>query len=730
MPITGVSWSFSDDLSPLLVGVTLALAVLSLALLALEARRAEARRALVVGLGAISVLLLALAILRPATVQLRSSSIGPKVMVLVDGSRRMQLADGDSTRRQRALELVGQLEGHFKEARLSVMEFADGALRPLEGAEDAALGQSSDFLQSLSRLQAELGEKPEAFVVVSDGRLSSPASSAELQRLPVAGLGVPIHAVQVADTTPKDASIRKVSTAGAAVAHQPLALTIEIGCAGGLLCGEVPVTVRELRYGSEPALLAQGVAKVVEGLGKVELELVLERAGTRVVEVAIAPPPGDTIPENDSRVLAFTVTRDRIRLLHIAGRPTYDVRALRMWLKSDESVDLIAFFILRTNEDDTQSDNSELALIPFPVDELFTEHLASFDAVVLQDIDAVAYRLLQYLPGLARYVEAGGGIIMVGGPTAFAGGRYAGTAIERVLPVALVSGKSPFDLSQFVPTYTEAGRAAPALRGLRELVGEALPEMPGANILGPARDNAIVLWEHPVLKASGQPMPVLALGEAGDGRSIALGIDGSYLLGFGSVGVQTAGRGFGSLWDGLLGWLMRDPRYEAARMELEGACIEGQKATLVLTRLPGAEGDVELTLERLGESSPTPEVKRYPANTAGPLKLELEGLKAGGYTARAQIGRAPPTRYDFACERGGEAWSDSRPDTPRLQAIAEATSGRFVGRRELGSLPVPKPAQVAAERRVSPWLPSWIWSLAAAVALGAAWLVRRQSGLV
>ena len=35
----------------------------------------------------------------------------------------------------------------------------------------------------------------------------------------------------------------------------------------------------------------------------------------------------------------------------------------------------------------------ELALINFPVDELFTEHLRSFDAVILQDIDAARYTL-------------------------------------------------------------------------------------------------------------------------------------------------------------------------------------------------------------------------------------------------------------------------------------------------------------------------------------------------
>ena len=63
-------------------------------------------------------------------------------------------------------------------------------------------------------------------------------------------------------------------------------------------------------------------------------------------------------------------------------------------------------------------------------------------------------------------------------------------------------------------------------------------------------------------------MPVLALGEAGDGRSIALGVDGTHALAFSEFADRAAGRAYGALWDGLVGWLMRDPRYEALRLEL------------------------------------------------------------------------------------------------------------------------------------------------------------------
>src|SRR6185436_12583537 len=151
----------------------------------------------------------------------------------------------------------------------------------------------------------------------------------------------------------------------------------------------------------------------------------------------------------------------------------------------------------------------------FTVDELFSQHLPSFDAVVLQDFDAAPYGLTKHLPSLARYVDKGGGLIMVGGPDAFGPGHYAGTELARVLPVELdpAARASGVDLASFVPRITEAGRAAPVLAPLRALIGEDLPDMPGTNVVQDARASATVLLEHPTRTTkSGAPMPILALG--------------------------------------------------------------------------------------------------------------------------------------------------------------------------------------------------------------------------
>lgn len=730
--MSATGWALSDDLGRPAVVVVLTVALAAIVVLAIEIRSRQRGGWLVVATGLVGVALLVAAVTRPARVAVRGTLVGPKIVVLLDQSRRLLIHAGKSTRRQRALDAVSAVRSHFSGARVSVLGFGEGAALPIEDAAQQAQGLTvdSDLTAALSGLE-RTWERPQAVVVISDGRLSAPGAG-DVTHDALGRFGVPLHTVKVETRAPKDAAIRSVQAAGAAVAHQPLALRIEVGCSGGLACNSLPVTVYELVSGAERSVLASGEAKVEEGIGRVELEVTLDRAGARVLEVAIDAPPDDELPENNSRLLTFSVARDRVRLLHLAGRPTYDVRALRRWLKSDEAVDVVAFFILRESnhgEDDPHAGESELALIEFPVNELFTVHLRSFDAIILQDIDAIRYKLAQHLPALASYVEAGGGLIMVGGPSSFAGGNYARTPLDAVLPVEQVASTESYDPAPFVPAYTAAGREAPITRGLRDLVGEDLPTMHGANLLGAPRPGAIVLWEHARLQVAGGRMPILALGEAGDGRSIALAVDDTHQLAFGQFAAKVAGRSYGALWDGLLGWLMRDPRYEAARVELAHDCVSGEKTALQVKRLPGMTGAVEAILEPLGRSAPRPIRLESTASNDAMVSIPLPDLEPGGYSARVRVGAAPPTRLDFACERGGPAFSDSRPDAERLERIAAVTGGRSVDFDGVDSLPIPEATEVAAERHVSPVLPAWAWALAASVALGVHWVSRRQSGL-
>jgi uncharacterized membrane protein len=723
-------------------------------MLLVELRRGGRGGFLVAMTGLLAAAGLLAAVLRPARVAARESTVGARVVVLADTSRSMALkGDRGAPRRDQRDEAIAELRKRNPTVRLSVLGFGEGLPTQVGGAptgdDSSARAPRSDLATALHALGASSDERAAAVVVVSDGRLDDPqegASDAALRALGEAA-GVPIDAIATTRDAPYDASIRRVSAAGAAVAHVPIPLRVEVGCAGGLACEDLPVTARELRDDGPPALLASGIAHAKDGTAVLDLTITLERAGARIVEVAIAAPPGDTIPDNDRRLLSFEVSREHVRVLHVAGRPTNDVSALRQWLKSDASVDVVAFFILRTPTDDVHASQNELSLIPFPVEELFTEQLPSFDAVVLQDFDAQPYGLEKYLENIRRYVRAGGGLVMVGGQNSFVAGGYAGTPLSDVLPVELdgSANAASADPAAFEPRWTPEGLAAPLLGPLRDVVGDRLPPMPGVNLLGDLRVGGVALWTHPTRTTRrGNRMPVLAIGEEGDGRTIALGVDGAWELKFSRVGAETAGRGHGALWDGLLGWLMRDPRFEPAQIDVIGGCTAGLPVSirarlLQSASLPdpdakdpaagAASSVVGLDLRRIDAQLPPIHVERPRPAGASSVDLTLPPLEAGGYTALLRLPGGATTRHDFACEAGGDEWADSRPDPQRLEALARATSGSFAFASEAGALRLPDPTVVSAERHVTPVAPPWAWTLAAATLLGVHWIARRRRGL-
>ncbi len=729
-----------------LVGISLAL------LFGWELRKRERGGLVIVATGVVALAALLAAILRPVRVAARESVVGAKVVVLADVSRSMALPQGGGTRADVETAAIAELTKQSKDARLVVFGFGNGPPTPIGGGGGgggekanpneaptaiAARAPRSDLAAALRAVASSAEERPQAIVVVSDGRLDDPTEDtppAAYEAL-ARELKVPVHTIATTEGEPADASIRRVAAAGAAVAHVPLPLRVEVGCGGGLSCDDVAVTARELREDGPPAMLATGLTHIKDGKGTVDLQVTFDRAGARILELSIAAPSGDKIPENDRRLLTFNVARERVRVLHVAGRPTNDVRALRQWLKSDASVDVVAFFILRTQADNPNARQEDLSLIPFPVDELFTEHLPSFDAVVLQDFDAQPYGLERHLPQLARYVRAGGGLIMVGGQNSFVAGGYANTPLAEVLPVSLdgTPGATAADVANVTPAWTEDGRVAPLLTPLRDVAGDELPSMPGANVLGDVRQGGLVLWAHPTRTTrSGAPMPILAIGDQGDGRSIALGIDGAWQLEFSQLAARTSGRGYGAMWDGLLGWLMRDPRFEPGQLDLVDPCVAGEPSRLRV-RAPSqatAKG-ASIEVKRLdrAEGETTKVVVPPRTASASATEVALPALPAGGYTARLKLGAGPTTRRDFACEAGGDEWADSRPDEGRLRAIAKATGGTFRRATDSLALPLPKPAVVSAERHVVPLAPAWAWTLAAAVALGIHWFARRRSGL-
>ncbi len=710
-----MSWSsfaLSGDLSSGLQALVLGVVALSVILVAFELYRERKGSSLMrVALFVISVLgslSLGLSLLRPVTSQVVESDTPKVAHIWLDASVRGALPSNQiaKTRLQKSEEFAEELI-----------------------AESKAQGISTEFIihRLNDRISTDASElqTADAHYIFSDGQLPRDLPS----QFPLTAREH-LYVKATAETLPPDHSVFEIGVNGSPIAHEPFFLKVQLRCFGGVSCADEKVVVRELLEGVPPRELAVGEINF-EYEGELSLPLTLDRAGDRIIEVEWLGHESDAIVANNKRIFPLKVRRDRLRILHVAGRPTYDVRALRLFLKRDPSIDLISFFILRTRQDQSRAAISELALIPFPVEELFTEHLPSFDAIVLQDIDAKRYDLDVHFQGLADYVKGGGGLILVGGPSSFSAGGYANTPLEAVLPVELPRVGEFTSQVPFTPAITEFARSAPALRPLRQLIGQRLPEVSGTNRVGKAKPNAFVAWEHPQLKASQEqgaaPMPLLILGEAGDGRSIALTLDDTHKLGAGELGEASAGQAHAALWQGLLGWLMRDPRYENTQAELRNHCLTGRELEISV-RSTEQEAQMQLTVTPMGMSKQLRIDAVSEQNQGDSLVARFQGFAPGGYVARAssvsQKGGA--SRFSFACEQGGSAFADPRPLPDSLRKLSERLGGRYFSADE--ALPAPDTARLVLARSVKPWLPTWLLSSAAALFLALAWWLRRSIG--
>ena len=299
----------------------------------------------------------------------------------------------------------------------------------------------------------------------------------------------------------------------------------------------------------------------------VELPFMPDRLGGMLLGVRLACPAG-VVCEDGGAVVEVQVARESLRILHIAGHPSWDLRFLREHLKGRPGYEVVSFYVLANQENFQPLPPDEVALIPFPTDELFLGELPGFDLLVIQDFPLGSYFLLrkEHLGAVAAFVRGGGGLLVIGGGTVFSAGGAGGTPLAKVLPVELPQSppyRTP-DVEgprEFRPVLTEAGASDPITR----LDASPMPTLTGWNDLGTPREGARTL-----LAAPGDA-PLLVVGEAGAGRVAVLGTDSLWTWAFPEEDGNGSVRGYEDLLDHLVRWLTRDSAFDAVRIRAAGS---------------------------------------------------------------------------------------------------------------------------------------------------------------
>ncbi len=680
------------------------------------------------------------ALARPVWLEEEGRQEPGRVAVLVDASRSMGVLQGGTSRYALARERIRDLTG----GDVDLYAFGDDLA---VGLPEAATLPGTDIEGAMDALRERAaGERLAGVVLLTDGldrgllRRRFQEEGAGAAALVVPG---PLTVFQIGEAEAlRDLSVRKVDAGGFAFLRSTFTISAQLRGVGfegrtvtaSLTRDGLPVTEKRVRIDDE-------------GVAEVSFEVRPDKVGRFSYAVSVPVYEDDAVPSNNAMPIVVSVVRDRIRVLQVAGHPSWDVKFLRRFLKGDPSVDLVSFFILRTIKDmDGSYDSDELSLIEFPHERLFSTDLNDFDLVVFQNFDHAPYfryNSTMLLQNLRDYVETEGhALVMVGGDRSFDLGDYGGTPLEAVLPLRLGLRGERADEAAFRPQLTADGMRHPITRlagdpDENQLWWDRLHPMDGTNLTLGAHPDASVLLTHPTRTgADGKPLPVLAVREVGKGRTMALTVDASWRWSFSEAAQGRGNQAYLRFWKNAFRWLMDDPT--AARVTVETPRENyaiGDTARLVIRArdpgfapLEGAVAQAEIVVE--GRTT----ALSGRTNKDGELVLDVPATERGAHRVSVVVrdgtevvGAAETV---FAVTTRDPEVDEVTPDEAFLRWLAGRVDGRYYGPRERGAV-VRDPAagRTVWDRREAalwraPLLALWIGLFA-----GLAWIVRRRAGL-
>lgn len=695
-------------------------------------------------------------LLEPGVRHLQVARVKNRVAVLVDRSASMSfpVSEKGPTRSEEAAAVLERLAPQL-EAMKDRFAFETWGFDPeLTGVSPQALREvparagRTDLLAALRAIKAQSSagtRKLSGVILLSDGAdnadLAQGAQGAAREALEE--YGVPVTTVRIGRSAPRDLAIESVKVDDFAFVRS--AVTADVEVRGRGFSGQT-VTVVLKREGQVVG------TRQVDFEGDDELQTVSftftpDATGRFVYTAQVAVYPEEAVAENNTRAFVLKVIRDRVRVLLVAGRPTWDERFLRGLLRQDANVELISFYILRNQADPSgvTDEQRELSLIPFPTNEIFREKLHTFDVVVFLNFGYTEPQvsIMQYERDLKEYVANGGALALVGGDKSFAEARAPFRELGDALPV-IAAG--PAELQPFRARLTPEGLRHPVTAlgtggESTEQAWAALPMLPGANMTR-ARPGASVLLDHPFATVDGKNAPLLALWDYGRGRSLALLTDGSWAWNFLAHAQGQPSRAYERFWSNALRWLVRDPDLTLMQVAADPPQVEPGRpvAVVVGARAPDYQpaASAQVTGELVDVGSGKVVAQQVATTSAdGTARLDFGTPEPGAYkvVVRAQQGDKVLSEGSdaIAVRAVGQELADARIGVELLEAIASLTGGKSFSASEvsLERVPLTEPPLVEVGRsKDQPLWDRWYWLVLLVAIIGFEWGLRRRFGYV
>lgn len=770
-----VRMSLSHGWSAVVVAMGIALAVAALVLSIRSSRDlSRSRRATLGVVRALAILGALMLVLQPELRLLKTAKIPTRAVIMVDLSASMSVKDAPqgatrwSWAREYAERLAKELRERAVEVTVETTAF-DEAPRPMPpSAESAALydvalpkipwGRRTDVGAALTALpERHPGEKLAAVIVVSDGADHGSlrrALEAEPTPAPIEGLGgAKVYTARAGDPALfKDVGVGDLRVDDFGFVHNPVKVEAEIDVIG-YEGKKVPVTIS-----SDQGVITTRTVTARGGKHreKVDFEITPRRTGTFTYTVATARYADEAVEGNNSRPFAIKIIRDKTRVLHIAGMPSWDEKFLRQLLKNDPNVDLVSFFILRTPFDVNQYPQEAYSLIPFPTDELFNDRLSTFDLVVFQNFtykNYFGFNQNVYLSALRDFVKKGGGFVMVGGDNSFGAGAYSGTPIEDILPVQVGHGDATTDPGTWNIALTEAGKVHPITTldfdpVANQQAWSELPELLGFHRDLVARPDATVLATVPGKRGpDGNPLPAIVVRRVGEGRSLAVNADSTWRWNFTNVGEGGTAAPYLKFWQSSMRWLIKDPDLKQVRVIMDkdnyhaGEPVRGKVVAVGSGYAPLKGASVKVTVA--GESGQNADVQApviAPGVTGdlGEYRFEMAPGARGIFRVKAEVVLPDRTNEKdetvFAFDTEDPELERAFVDEKFLAGLAARGSGLVLEADPVAAakkieLPPSPPVRIVGERRLGLWDRPFVLLFVLGI-VSTEWILRRRWGLL
>jgi len=673
-----------------------ALAILA-ALAALAIAYAFYVRAAGLGWRTLALATLVVALANPSLILEQREPLTDIAVALVDDSPSQDIGE----RRTRTEEALEQL-------RTALQRFPDVELRVVRAGDDSRRRDGTHLFDAMERALADVPARRLAgTVMITDGQIH------DAPRDPAGGGdAAPLHALITGERDAADRRLVVEKAPGYGLVDKPLEMTVRVDDLPAGSRGEAKITIRRDGKPWGDVIVPVGRSRT--------LDFMLDHAGTTYFELEVEPGPQELTKENNVAVVAVNGVRDRLRVLLISGEPHVGERSWRNLLKSDPSVDLVHFTILRPPEKQDRTPVNELSLISFPTRELFETRLDEFDLIIFDRYRRRGVILSRYIDNIARYVERGGALLVAVGSSFASPLSLYRTPLQPILP-----GRPTGDI------HSEPYRAEVSAVGSRHPVTAPLA---GAN--GTQRkwgrwfrlvDAAVDRGDLLMTGAGGRPL--LILDRVGEGRVAQFMSDQIWLWGRGFEG----GGPQAELVRRLAHWLMKEPELEEddLRAEVRGGRIEITRRSLTPDTSPvtvvapdGTTREIELgedTSGRASASLPIDEPGLYRLNDA-----KRSALVAAGTLNPREVSDVRATDAvvapAVAARGGGVVWlaDGAFPEVRRVAAGREAAGRSRLGGRSWIGLRANGDYVVSGIREV-PLLPGLVVLLLALMALSLAW---------